>query len=67
MALVPSEVERIVRFYQEVVGVPLTELFENRDYPGSTHSFFDIGHGNTVAFLGFPDDKPSCRFPAGRQ
>ena len=25
---------------------PLTELFENRDYEGSTHFFFDIGNGN---------------------
>ncbi len=34
--------------------VPLTELFENRDYPGSTHFFFDIGHENALAFFDFP-------------
>ena len=33
---------------------PLTELFENRDYQGSTHFFFDIGHGNLLAFFDFP-------------
>jgi catechol 2,3-dioxygenase-like lactoylglutathione lyase family enzyme len=33
---------------------PLTELFENRDYPGSTHFFFDIGNGNSLAFFDFP-------------
>jgi catechol 2,3-dioxygenase-like lactoylglutathione lyase family enzyme len=43
-----------VRFYQEVVGFPLTELIENRDYPGSSHFFFDIGNGNLLAFFDFP-------------
>jgi catechol 2,3-dioxygenase-like lactoylglutathione lyase family enzyme len=53
-ALVSSDVERTVRFYQEVVGFPLTELIENRDYPGSSHFFFDIGNGNLLAFFDFP-------------
>jgi catechol 2,3-dioxygenase-like lactoylglutathione lyase family enzyme len=53
-ALVSSDVERTVRFYQGVLGFPLVEVFENRDYPGSTHFFFDIGHGNTLAFFDFP-------------
>jgi len=30
------------------------ELFENRDYRGSTHLFFDIGHDNSLAFFDFP-------------
>ena len=33
---------------------PLTELFENRDYKGSNHFFFDIGTGNLLAFFDFP-------------
>ena len=33
-------------FYQDLLEFPLTELFENRDYTGSTHFFFDIGNGN---------------------
>ena len=33
---------------------PLTEMFENRDYQGSTHFFFDIGNGNLLAFFDFP-------------
>ncbi|GIE53864.1 glyoxalase [Amorphoplanes nipponensis] len=53
-ALISSDVERTVRFYQDVLGFPLTELIENRDYPGSSHFFFDIGHGNLVAFFDFP-------------
>lgn len=53
-ALVSSDVERTVRFYQDLLGFPLTELIENRDYAGSSHFFFDIGNGNLLAFFDFP-------------
>jgi len=53
-ALISSDVERTVRFYQDVLGFPLTELIENRDYAGSSHFFFDIGNGNLIAFFDFP-------------
>jgi len=54
LALLSSDVERTVRFYQGVLGFPLTDIFENRDYRGSNHFFFDIGHGNLLAFFDFP-------------
>jgi catechol 2,3-dioxygenase-like lactoylglutathione lyase family enzyme len=54
VALISSDVERTVRFYQELLGFPLTEIIENRDYPGSNHFFFDIGNGNLIAFFDFP-------------
>jgi catechol 2,3-dioxygenase-like lactoylglutathione lyase family enzyme len=54
VALLSSDVERTVRFYQHVVGFPLTDIFENRDYQGSNHFFFDLGHGNLLAFFDFP-------------
>ena len=53
-ALISSDVEATVRFYQDVLGFPLTELIDNRDYPGSSHFFFDIGNGNLLAFFDFP-------------
>jgi catechol 2,3-dioxygenase-like lactoylglutathione lyase family enzyme len=53
-ALISRDVETTVRFYQDVLGFPLTELIENRDYPGSSHFFFDIGNGNLLAFFDFP-------------
>src|SRR3954469_21143243 len=53
-ALISGDVERTVRFYQDMLGFPLTELIENRDYPGSSHFFFDIGNGNLIAFFDFP-------------
>ncbi|MFA5883727.1 MAG: VOC family protein [Acidimicrobiia bacterium] len=54
VALFCSDVEQTVRFYQELLEFPLTEMFENRDYRGSTHFFFDIGNGNSLAFFDFP-------------
>jgi catechol 2,3-dioxygenase-like lactoylglutathione lyase family enzyme len=54
VALLSGDVERTVRFYQQTLGFPLTEIFENRDYRGSNHFFFDIGNGNLLAFFDFP-------------
>ena len=54
VALLSRDVEATIAFYQGVLEFPLTELFENRDFPGSTHFFFDLGHGNALAFFDFP-------------
>jgi len=53
-ALLSSDVERTIRFYQGVLEFPLTEIIENRDYQGSNHFFFDLGNGNLLAFFDFP-------------
>jgi len=53
-ALVSSNVEQTVKFYQGILEFPLTEIFENRDYKGSSHFFFDVGNGNLLAFFDFP-------------
>ncbi|WP_329241507.1 VOC family protein [Actinoallomurus sp. NBC_01490] len=53
-ALLSSDVERTIRFYQDLLEFPLTEIVENRDYRGSNHFFFDIGNGNLLAFFDFP-------------
>jgi glyoxylase I family protein len=54
LALICADPERTIRFYQEVVGFPLVEIFENRDYEGSSHFFFDIGNRNMLGFFDFP-------------
>lgn len=54
IALICSDVERTIEFYQGLLGFPLVDVRENRDYPGSTHFFFDLGHGNMLAFFDFP-------------
>jgi catechol 2,3-dioxygenase-like lactoylglutathione lyase family enzyme len=53
-ALISSDVERTIRFYQDLLEFPLVEIFENRDYAGSTHFFFDIGAQNNLAFFDLP-------------
>jgi catechol 2,3-dioxygenase-like lactoylglutathione lyase family enzyme len=58
VALICADVETTTRFYQEVLGFPLTTMFENRDLAGSTHFFFDLGSGNTIAFFDLPGVDP---------
>ncbi|MEV6315196.1 VOC family protein [Streptomyces sp. NPDC051776] len=60
VAFICRDVEETIRFHQEFLGFPLVEIVENRDYRGSTHFFFDIGHGNLLGFFDFPGhDHPS--------
>jgi glyoxylase I family protein len=54
VAFICRDVEETVRFYQELLGFPLVEMVENRDYRGSTHFFFDLGNGNLLGFFDFP-------------
>ena len=54
LALICKDTEETIKFYQEMLGFPLVELVENRDYAGSNHFFFDIGNGNLLAFFDFP-------------
>src|SRR5437763_685704 len=56
LALICGDIERTIKFYSEVLGFPLVELFENRDLASSTHWFHDLGHGNLLAFFDFPED-----------
>lgn len=53
-AMISADVERTVRFWQETIGFPLVDMFENRDLEGSTHFFFDAGNGNLVAYFDLP-------------
>ncbi|MEX0767204.1 MAG: VOC family protein [Microthrixaceae bacterium] len=54
VALFCADLVTTIEFYQGLLEFPLTELFENRDYPGSTHFFFDVGNGNGLAFFDMP-------------
>lgn len=58
VALVCRDVATTVAFYQDVLGFPLTNMFENRDLAGSTHFFFDLGGGNQIAFFDLPGVDP---------
>lgn len=54
LALICRDVEQTITFYQGLLGFPLVELVENRDYAGSSHFFFDIGNRNLLGFFDFP-------------
>ena len=53
-AFICSNVEQTIEFYQGLLGFPLVELVENRDYPGSSHFFFDLGNKTLLGFFDFP-------------
>ena len=53
-ALICSDVATTIDFYQGLLGFPLIELVENRDYPGSSHFFFDLGNSTLLGFFDFP-------------
>jgi glyoxylase I family protein len=59
-AFVCRDVEETITFYQGLLGFPLVELVENRDYAGSSHFFFDLGNHNLLGFFDFPghDHRP---------
>lgn len=54
VAVLSSDVERTCEFYDGLLGFPLVDMFENRDYQGSTHFFFDVGNENLLAFFDLP-------------
>lgn len=61
-ALICSDVEQTIRFYDGLLGFPLVEVTENRDYPGSTHFFFDLGNSTLLGFFDFPGlDLPAAQ------
>ena len=53
-ALICSDVEQTIQFYDGLLGFPCIEITENRDYPGSTHFFFDLGNSTLLGFFDFP-------------
>ncbi|WP_068922002.1 VOC family protein [Planobispora rosea] len=53
-ALISSDMEKTIAFYEDLLEFPLTEIVENRDHEGSNHFFFDVGNGNLLAFFDFP-------------
>ncbi len=53
LALVCKDMAETVRFYRDVLGMPLIKTL---DLPGGfgQHFFFDIGNGDSLAFFWFP-------------
>ncbi|MDR3506865.1 MAG: VOC family protein [Caulobacteraceae bacterium] len=67
LALVCKDMDRTVRFYRDVLGMPLIKTI---DLPGGSgqHFFFDIGNGDSLAFFWFPNapaSQPGISNPGG--
>ena len=65
IALVCKDMAATVRFYRDVLGMPLTKTLE---LPGGLgqHFFFDIGNGDSLAFFWFagaPAAQPGASSP----
>ena len=58
LALVCRDMEETVRFYTEVLGMPLFKTVALPD--GGQHFFFDCGGGDAVAFFWWPDAPPAA-------
>ena len=57
IALVSSDMARTVRFYRDILGMPLVKTI---DMPGGAqHFFFDIGNDDCLAFFWFPGAQPA--------
>lgn len=56
LALVTNDMDKTVRFYRDVLGMPLVGTTGNRDegYP-YRHYFLSIGRGASIAFFEWPD------------
>jgi catechol 2,3-dioxygenase-like lactoylglutathione lyase family enzyme len=54
LALVCRDMAETVKFYRDILGMPLTKTI---DLPGGMgqHFFFDIGNGDSLAFFWFPN------------
>ena len=66
LALVTEDMDKTVRFYRDVLGMPLVATTGNQPdlYP-YRHYFFALGEGNTIAFFEWPGMVEEFHKPAG--
>jgi catechol 2,3-dioxygenase-like lactoylglutathione lyase family enzyme len=61
-----SNIEDTVRFYRDLLGMPLVLRQPNLDQPDLTHLFFDTGDGRVLTFF-VDESRPSRDSPLGRE
>ncbi len=62
LALVTDDMDKTVRFYRDVLGMPVVASIGR---PGMRHYFFSIGPGSTIAFFEWPNIQLPPRKDAG--
>ncbi|MFN2538650.1 MAG: VOC family protein [Mycobacteriales bacterium] len=68
LALVCEDMDRTVRFYRDLLGMPLIKTID-LPFGLGKHFFFDCGNGDALAFFWFPDAAaaaPGISAPAHR-
>jgi len=66
LALVCKDMARTVKFYRDILGMPMVKTIDLPNGRGQ-HFFFDIGNGDSLAFFWFPtapDAAPGVSAPA---
>ena len=54
LAVFAKDLEATAAFYNDLLGMPVVSVTDNRDVPESTHMNVAMGNGMTFAFFDFP-------------
>ncbi len=65
LAMVTNDMDKTVRFYRDVLGMPLVATSGNRPGRPYRHYFFQLGPQQTLAFFEWPGMVEAFHKPAG--
>ena len=66
LAMVTNDMEKTVRFYRDVLGMPLVAAIGNSPEIHYRHYFFEVGPNSTIAFFEWPGMVEEFHKPAGQ-
>ncbi|PKB81685.1 MAG: hypothetical protein BZY88_06050 [SAR202 cluster bacterium Io17-Chloro-G9] len=66
LAMVTGDMEKTVRFYRDVLGMPLVAAIGNTPQLPYRHYFFEAGPNSTIAFFEWPGMVEEFHKPAGQ-
>ena len=66
LAMVTNDMEKTVRFYRDVLGMPLVAAIGNTPQLPYRHYFFEVGQNSTIAFFEWPGMVEEFHKPAGQ-
>jgi catechol 2,3-dioxygenase-like lactoylglutathione lyase family enzyme len=65
LAMATNDMEKTVRFYRDILGMPLVATTGNRPGAPYRHYFFQLGPQQTIAFFEWPGMLEEFHKPAG--
>ncbi|MCH8106715.1 MAG: VOC family protein [Chloroflexi bacterium] len=66
LAMVTNDMEKTVRFYRDILGMPLVAAIGNTPQLPYRHYFFEAGPNSTIAFFEWPGMVEEFHKPAGQ-